>query len=109
MLDDNSRRELLKLARAMLNGELSYLEGAPRVLKLRSRVIGDADITSDLAFGIFSLISSETDHLPLQEQRVLWASESLAKLEEKIILSEEWARPIGIKACENLIERFDVT
>ena len=56
------RTEMLVLVRAMLNGSLSFLEGAVRVSKL----MPDAELpTGDPDFDTLTLISSETEALPL--------------------------------------------
>jgi hypothetical protein len=99
------RRRLVEVAHAMLDGKLSFLEGAVQVHAIKNRLIGMAERDPD--FGAFLLIMSETDHLPLEAQRHLWAPEALARLEPEFKRTEEWARSFAPQACRNLITRFD--
>ncbi|WP_244127376.1 DUF2489 domain-containing protein [Burkholderia gladioli] len=99
------RRTLVELAHAMLDGRVSFLEGAVQVHAIKNRLIGIADRDSD--FDVFLVIMSETDHLPLEAQRPLWAPEALARLEPEFKRTEEWARSFALEACRNLIARFD--
>ncbi|MBP0596373.1 DUF2489 domain-containing protein [Paraburkholderia sp. LEh10] len=102
-----ARHGLVTVAQAMLDGELPYLEGAAQVLAIRSQLSGIADRDAD--FDVFVVIRSETDHLPLEEQRYLWPPEVLARLEPEFKQSEEWARSFAPQACRHLIERFNNT
>jgi hypothetical protein len=99
------RRRLVEVAHAMLDGKLSFPEGAVRLHAIKNRLIGIAERDPD--FGAFLLIMSETDHLPHEAQRPLWASEALARLEPEFKRTEEWARSFAPQACRNLIARFD--
>ena len=99
-----ARRELVALARAMLSGELPYLEGADRVYTLRGRLSSSLDADEDLQ--AFMVISSETDHLPLQAQRHLWSPRALASLEPDIARVQVWAETFAPQACKSLIARF---
>lgn len=99
------RRRLVELAHAMLDGKLSFLEGAVQVHAIKNRLIGIAERDPD--FDAFLTIMSETDHLPLEAQRRLWAPEALARLEPEFKRTEEWAKSFAPQACRNLIARFD--
>ncbi|WP_061144948.1 DUF2489 domain-containing protein [Caballeronia arvi] len=99
-----ARQRLVTVAQAMLDGDLSFLEGAAQVLAMRGVLsrLGDRDPDLD----VFVVIRSETDHLPLKEQRSQWSAEALARLEPEFKQSEEWASSFAPQACKNLIERF---
>lgn len=101
--EESARAELVALCKAMLAGELSYFEGAVMVCSLRHNIRvpeNDPDIDA------FVLISSETDHLPLQRVREHWSPEALRKLEPEFVKTEIWAKPFASQACEHLIARF---
>ncbi|WP_213304756.1 DUF2489 domain-containing protein [Paraburkholderia sacchari] len=100
-----ARRSLVAIAQAMLDGKLPFLEGAVRVLAIRNQLSEIADRDPD--FDVFVVIRSETDHLPLEEQRSMWLPEALDRLESEIKQSEEWAQSFAPQACRNLIERFN--
>jgi hypothetical protein len=104
MEESKARKELVRVARSMLSGELPFLEGAPILWGLQYMVGGCAD--HDEGFAPFVGISSETDHLPLKSQRWIWAPDALARLEPEIAKSERWARDFAWNACRRLIDRF---
>ncbi|WAS57124.1 DUF2489 domain-containing protein [Burkholderia ambifaria] len=97
--------QLVSIAQAMLDGKLTFLEGAAQVLAIKSQLTGVADRDPD--FDAFVVIQSETDHLPLEAQRSLWSPTALAALEPEFRQVEEWAKSFAPQACRNLIERFD--
>ncbi len=87
-----ARRALVCVARAMLSGQLSCLEGAVLVLGLRQGIGGLSD--NDADFNAFAAISSETDDLPLAAQRQYWTPEALARLNRNLI---------GLKSGQGLL------
>ena len=99
-----ARQTLVTLAKAMINKDLSFFEGAPKILSLKDDIGGIYDKDQD--FDVFVVILSETDHLPLEQQKHLWSKEALAKLEIEFRETEEWANTFAQEACENLITRF---
>jgi hypothetical protein len=103
--ENQARQHLLELLHAMLNGELSYFEGAAQVLNIDHRLLDIPERDSDL--DKFVLIRSETDHLPLKQQQKLWSADALERLREEFAQTEEWARSFAPEACRNLIARFE--
>lgn len=77
-IEVETRRRVVALARSMLAGELPFMEGAVEVASLRTRIGGLPERDDD--FDAFVVISSETDHLPLQAQRHLLSERALAAL-----------------------------
>jgi Protein of unknown function (DUF2489) len=100
-----ARKQVVSFAQAMLEGKLPFLEGAYKLDGLSHRVGGVS--LDDPDFLLFSAISSETDHLPFDEQRPLWQPEALKRLEPEIKERENWARSMATAACRSLIDRFD--
>src|SRR5260221_14461694 len=99
-----ARRAIVTLAQEMLVGRLSYFEGAPRICSLRSQIHGIAERDPD--FDAFTLIASETDHLPLEAQRHLWSPAAIDRLRPDFVRTEKWASEFAPGACRNLITRF---
>lgn len=99
-----ARRSLVSLAQAMLDGNLSFFEGAAQVLALKNQIGGIEDTDPD--FNAFVAIASETDHLPLKKVHSLWSPEALKRLEPEFSQTEEWASSFAPFACKNLIARF---
>jgi hypothetical protein len=101
-----ARLDIAATARAMLDGELSFIEGGRRIAMLRLYA-NLPEFDEDLV--AFVAIDSETDTLPFGAARLLWNPDSLAKLQPEIERSERWARDVGEKHCRRLVERFEPT
>jgi hypothetical protein len=70
---DTSVAKALEVARQLMTGEIDVIQGARTLSALRFELGDDlADI-----FSTFTLIDSETDHLPIGEVRQYWAAEAL--------------------------------
>lgn len=100
----NVKSRIGEIARAMIGGELSFLEGARKLVDLR-HAAGISD--EDVDFMVFVVIESDTDDLPLGEIRNFWLQSALSNLNTEIDDAESWARKIGFSACESLAKRFD--
>lgn len=100
------RHQLIAAAQSMLDGDLSFVEGASKVLALRNFLGGLDDRDAD--FDVFVAIQSETDHLPLKEHQSNWSPDALKRLEPEFIRTEEWASSFASGACMSLIRRFKV-
>lgn len=60
----------------------------------------------DESYDAFRLISSETDHLPVGQERQYWEPAALARKDQEIARAELWAREFGLGACRELADRF---
>jgi len=98
-----ARASLALLCRQMLDGELSFFEGAIQVCALRFSV-GVSEFDPDLLK--FVAIASETDHLPPAHVQHRWSSAALQRLQPEFERIEIWARGFAVQACQNIIERF---
>jgi len=98
-----ARRRAVSIASAVLAGDVDVLLGARRMQGLRFSV-GVPDDDPD--FMCFVGIESETDSLPLSDQRSQWSAEALRRLEPEIERAIRWATDIGWKAFENVVRRF---
>ena len=99
-----ARNQLVQIAQAMLENQISFFEGAKVVFELRSQIGGVLE--SDPDFNAFVAIYSETDHLPYEAQRHLWSLDALAKLESEYEKTELWAASFAPEVCQNLLNRF---
>lgn len=86
----------------MLAGRLSYLDGARMMLRLRA----EAGLGADGDFVVFVTIESETDHLPIGEQRAYWAEDALRAKQAEIESCESWAKEVARSSVERLAKRF---
>jgi hypothetical protein len=99
-----ARQAIVTAARGMLEGALSFIEGARIISGNRF----DADLELDVDIRPFLGIDSSTDALPLGEARSLWREDALDRLQPEIDKAEDWARGLGAEHCRNLIRRFRV-
>jgi hypothetical protein len=97
-----ARRAIGKTAARVAAGELSYLDGARVLLRLRAA----AGLAEDTDFDAFVLIESETNHLPVGMQRRFWAEAALKTKEADLRHAEEWARGTARADVERLARRF---
>lgn len=98
------RKKVCELAEKMLEGSIDYLEGAIEIGSLRFELDLPKDDEDIL---VFSLISSETDHLPIGAAKSYWSKEALLRLKPEIESSTNWAKEISLTNCKNLVKRFN--
>lgn len=98
-----ARRAIFAAARDMLAGELSYIEGARKIIA--AKVTSRLD-QRDVNLLPFVGIESDTEALPLGDMRVHWQASAIEALQPKIAEMEAWARELGEPHCRKLVERF---
>jgi len=96
-------QKLARLATAILAGTVDLLEAAPELWGGLSALGFDWD---DPDYHAFGLIASETDALPVGAQRVHWAADALVEKEPALRAARVWAAPLGMPACERIVNRF---
>ena len=100
---ESVRLKVVETARAMLDGQMSYLLGARRLDSLRHDVSVSDD---DADFMVFVAIASDTDDYPLGPVRELWDQEALERLQPEIDAAERWAKEQSMMTCAKLVQRF---
>jgi len=98
------RRRAVSIARAVLAGKMDVLVGARDLRELRFKV-GVSDDDPD--FKCFVLIESETDALPLADERSSWSAAALIRLAPDIARATNWATELGWEAFQNVVRRFE--
>jgi hypothetical protein len=97
------RREIGQVARAMLDGEVSFIAGAHRVAFLQAYAElseFDADLTE------FTRIHSTHASLPPTDGREHWPPEKLLQRYPEIPRAEAEARQGLASDCQKLVDRF---
>jgi hypothetical protein len=100
---DAARRTALEIARGMLHGNISLIEGCRSLVRLRF----DAEITASEALKVFVGVESETDHYPVGNVRSVYAPELLARLDADVSEHLSQVRPVLIKACREIICKIE--
>jgi hypothetical protein len=90
------------VAKPVMSGEVSAVHGARLIVQLGGLELpeGDEDLEA------LRLVDSETDHLPVGEERQHWAPAALAERADELAKAERWAREVALTAFKNLTERW---
>lgn len=99
---ESTRAQLVVVARAMLEGQLELIDGVRRLTNLRANT-SDPDWD---AFEVIRGVESETDDLPIGEERALWDSRALAEKDAARREYVEKIRPAVLEACSRIVKRF---
>ncbi len=101
---EEQEREIVRVARLILSGEVSIITGAREMASVRFRSHSD---DRDEEFLVFVGIDSETDHLPVGDMRKLWAADALIRKDAQINEAEDFFRERALEAARILIERYE--
>jgi hypothetical protein len=94
--------EVRNEAEDILNGQTGILEGVRELAYLSQRL---APVKTDADFSVFIALDSETDHLPVGEERKNWAASALSEKDEEIRRFENLYRERVFAACRELIKK----
>jgi hypothetical protein len=96
-----ARRIILETALSVLAGKVSPIEGARLIASTRftARLEDDPDVLP------FVGIASETETLPLGDDRIHWQAQALTSLQPDIDKAQTWARDFVSAYCQNLLAR----
>ena len=101
--NENLRGNLVKTAKAVLHGEIGVILGSRKIQSYRFDLASDFDPD----FMLFVAVDSETDHLPVDEERANWSFEALARKDVEISEVEAFWKQDIMVACQKLIARFE--
>jgi Protein of unknown function (DUF2489) len=99
---ESSKAQLVSVARAMLEGQLDLIDGVRRLTKLR---LDMPDPEWDAFDGIRG-VESETDDLPIGEERAFWNTKALAEKDADRQEYVEKVRRAVLEACARIVDRF---
>lgn len=91
-----ARTSIARIARKMIAGECSYIEGSRLICGLLDAARLDR---GEPPFVTFVAIISETDAIPLGRVLDLWSENARKAHEKDWRAGEEWARSFGEAAC----------
>ena len=98
------RAEAARVATDALAGRVNVLEAAHKLASLLAEAELGAD---DVDAATFSLISSETDALPVGGVRDHWDASALDRLQPELDSAIAWATPIAAPAFKSVARRFE--
>jgi hypothetical protein len=96
------RREMVSIARDILNGAVGIVAGARKIASMRfgSATENDKDVL------VFVGIDSESDDLPIGDVRRHWNSEALKAKDAELRSFEARVKESAFRACERIIARY---
>jgi hypothetical protein len=99
---EQSRKNIAKVARQILEGKIRIADGAREIESFRfsSHVEQDKDIL------FFSGIAGDTADFPFGEARKLWNPEALKIKDENLKIFEERFKDVVFEMCKNLISKY---
>jgi hypothetical protein len=97
------KAQVIEIANKVLANQIGIIEGARELAHLRWQVTDDE---FDPDFIPFVAVDSETDALPIGEERVYWASKVLVEKDQEIKEADDFYREKILAACRILIARF---
>ena len=100
----DNRQKVVGIARQLLAGRIGVIEAARQIDALRGDRVGLDEF--DLDFVTFLAIDSETDDLPVGQNRSHWAADALAQKDLEIARCEELYRAQALQAASHLVARF---
>ncbi len=97
------RTKVVNTAESILSGKTGIIEGA-RILTAISHKLDLVETDTD--FLVFIATASETDHLPVGEERGVWAKSALQEKDIEIKQAENYHKEKIFSACRILIEKW---
>lgn len=98
------RQHLYEIAKAILAGDLGIIAGIRQLIPFRDEI----ELTEAAEdFQVLIGIDSETDHLPIGDQRLNWAEAALRKKEEDIMQAETHAAKEVLSVCQRIIAKLE--
>jgi|SRR6185295_12774439 len=97
--------EAVRIARAMLSGDIGVLEGCIPLASLAHDVVPDWRVDPD--FAVLGAVASEVDALPLGTVRAQWSSAALERADLEIARYTQVVQERVLAACRNVVERLE--
>ena len=104
------RGKIIAICESILNEEIGVIVGSRILCRLEHELFhrDEGWFQNDEDFIAFIAINSETDHLPVDYERMNWSAEALERKDEEIAKAEAFYRDDAFEACRKLIARFDM-
>jgi hypothetical protein len=99
------QNQVVDVCKAILNDEMQILLGVRKLCRLHCELFKQIDDD----FVLFIAIDSETDELPIGDERQYWNEKVLIEKDREIAEYETRVKPEVFDACRTLIERFSLT
>lgn len=94
--------EIVLIAKSLLANDIGLIEASRKLVRLQY----EANLENEEDLKIFWIIDSETDHLPIGQQRANVSAQKLIESDKEIGECEEFYRDTVRIACINIISNF---
>jgi hypothetical protein len=101
---ERKKCEAIDVATRVVNGKVGILAASRVLSRLGHDLVPDTRIDPD--FVVFIALDSQTDHLPLEDQRHNWAPAAFAQKQLEVARWEEHSREQVVEACRSIIDRL---
>lgn len=98
------RGNIVAICEAVLAEEMGIIVASRRISSLGLKLFE----SHDEDFVTFDAINSETDHLPVDRERLNWSDDALRRKDGEIAECEASYKNDAFAACRKLIERFRI-
>lgn len=95
--------KIVAICEAIVKEEIGIIAGSRKLQSIGYELFDNRDEN----FIIFTVVDSETDHLPVDFERKNWSADSLYRKDKEIAEYEMQLRDEVIAVCNCLIERFN--
>lgn len=102
-MNDISSEKMTALAKKILSSQIKMIEGCHAMASL----LFGLPLQLEDDFIIFTAVASDTDHLPLGEERKNWDKKVLIEKDTEILETENFYRDAVFEGCRKIIKRFD--
>jgi hypothetical protein len=102
------RGKIVAICEAILNEEIGVIAGSRILCGLEHELVkreAGTCFQRDEDFITFVAINSETDHLPVDDERANWSAEALQRKDVEIAKAETLYKEDAFAACRKLTER----
>lgn len=98
----SKKSEIVLIAKSLLANDIGLIEASRKLVKLQY----EANLENEEDLKIFWIIETETDHLPIGQQRTNVSHQRLIESDKEIKDCEEFYRDAVRTACINIISNF---
>lgn len=95
--------EIVSLAKTILDSKMRMIDGCHEMFKL----LMGFPLQYEKDFLIFTAVASETDHLPIGDERKNWDKKILRQKEIELADFENFYKKEIISACKKILRRFE--
>ena len=99
------QRDVLEICQSVIKGSTGVIDASRKLRNLHYQMFQNVDDD----FRIFIGIESETDHLPVGDERQYWDVAVLSEKDKEIAEYEDKVIKVVVESCKKLIDRFAIS